>query len=129
MASVSFSAGTVIPVDWCNDVNLITYITVPNLVNGPGSIGATAKITGATGAIVASSNIATVVRNSAGNYSFTFTSNMPNANYQVVWTTNTLKSICHISAIATTGFTIIASDSATGTAGDPTSLNVSVIRV
>jgi hypothetical protein len=41
------------------------------------------KFVGSTGAITASANVSGVVRNSAGNYTITFATAMPDANYAV----------------------------------------------
>lgn len=48
--------------------------------------GAWVSFTGSTGAILAGSNIASVVRNSTGTYTITFATAMPNTNYSVLVT-------------------------------------------
>lgn len=48
--------------------------------------GAWVSFTGSTGAILAGSNIASVVRNSTGTYTITFATAMPNTNYSVMVT-------------------------------------------
>jgi hypothetical protein len=47
------------------------------------------KFVGSTGAITASANVSGVVRNSAGNYTITFATAMPDANYAVNVTAST----------------------------------------
>ncbi|CAB4131923.1 hypothetical protein UFOVP135_20 [uncultured Caudovirales phage] len=48
------------------------------------------KFLGSTGAITASGNVASVVRNSAGNYTITFSTAMVDANYAVQVTASNL---------------------------------------
>ena len=77
--------------------------------------------TGTTATIKASGNIATVVRNSVGRYTVTFTTAMADSNYAVVWggsTTNsgTYRSVPEVSAKTTTGFviTFLTANNSTG---------------
>lgn len=66
---------------------------------------------GATGAILASGNVASVVRNSIGNYTVTLAVSMPNANYSVVasHSAGTTNNGAAVSPVNASSFTIITS--------------------
>ncbi len=88
---------------------------------------------GTTAAISGSGNIASVVRNSVGNYTITFTTAMPDANYAIcaaIATVGSPSGVCLIISQSTTGFVIGTSGVAggTSTAGDPAIATLSVFR-
>jgi hypothetical protein len=89
--------------------------------------------TGTTATIKASGNIATVVRNSVGRYTVTFTTAMTDANYAVVWggsTTNsgTYRSVPEVSAKTTTGFVITFLTANNSTAADQIIVDLVIFR-
>ena len=103
--------------------------------NGPAS-DAWVSFTGSTGAILAGSNIASVVRNSTGTYTITFATAMPNTNYAVMvtprsaddtkmWTGQETSASAH----STTAITVsVRSATAAGASAlaDPTSCSVTI---
>ena len=104
-------------------------------VAGPAS-DAWVSFTGSTGAILAGSNIASVVRNSTGAYTITFATAMPNTNYAVMvtprsaddtkmWTGQETSASAH----STTAITVsVSSATAAGASAlaDPTSCSVTI---
>ena len=92
------------------------------------------SFTGSTGAIRASSGVASVTRNSAGNYTITFTADlMPDANYASLAFASQATSgtgICNLSLVsqATASCTIVAQTEYYGAGFDPAIVNMSFMR-
>lgn len=96
-------------------------------------IRAWVNLVGATGAINAQGNIATVIRTSTGSYNITFTTPMPDSNYivNIGWgrAPNGNVQVGYISNVIpkdTTGFSVCFN--AGGTAFDPSEVGITVIR-
>ena len=100
----------------------------------PSPVKAWVSFTGSTGAIRASSGVASVTRNSAGNYTITFTAGlMPDANYASLAFASQQNSgtgICNLSLVsqATASCRIVAQSEYYGAAFDPAIVNMSFMR-
>jgi len=100
----------------------------------PSPVKAWVSLTGSTGAIRASSGVASVTRNSAGNYTITFTADlMPDANYASLAFASQQTSgtgICNLSLIsqATASCRIVAQAEYSGAPFDPAIVNMSFMR-
>jgi hypothetical protein len=84
------------------------------------------SFTGATGAILASYNVSGVVRNSAGNYTVSFTTAFSSAHY-VCFGSSDLAATSNIvlnNTKAAGSVSIRAQNTANGTQGDPTTVDV-----
>ncbi len=97
-------------------------------------VRAWASYNGITESLNASGNIASVVRNSTGNYTFTFTTAMPDANYSLIVSisqenTATSHGVSYIVSQSTTAFEIsIYNPNNSGDTMNKGIINVSVIR-
>lgn len=92
-----------------------TIVTPSQVQNHPGTAKAWVIFTGAAGAIVGSYNVASVTRNSAGNYTVTFTTAFANTNYAVVAANGgTSTGSCLVSSRAT-GSCVVQSFTTDGT--------------
>tara|TARA_R110002153_G_scaffold40871_5_gene116787 strand:- start:2276 stop:3325 length:1050 start_codon:yes stop_codon:yes gene_type:complete len=100
----------------------------------PSPVKAWVSFTGSTGAIRASSGVASVTRNSAGNYTITFTAGlMSDANYASLAFASQQTSgtgICNLSLVsqATASCRIVAQSEYYGAAFDPAIVNMSFMR-
>lgn len=115
--------------------NLWSWISgkVLSLFNAGGSAPVYAcrawvNFAGATGAILASGNVANVVRSSTGNYTVTLTTPLPDANYSAVasHSAGTTNNGATVSPINSTSFTVITSGN--GVLADPLVVAVAVFR-
>jgi hypothetical protein len=83
-------------------------------------------IVGATGAINASYNVSSVVRNSTGNYTVNFTTTLTNANYSIVTGCGVTATTTAYSLNYITGSKLTTSCVVTAFAFDPTEYSVSI---
>ena len=100
----------------------------------PSPVKAWVSLTGSTGAIRASSGVASVTRNATGDYTVTFTASlMPDANYASLAFASQATSgtyICNLSLVsqATASCRIVARNEYTGSPFDPAIVNMSFMR-
>lgn len=105
--------------------------TAPAVVN---PIVAWAKFTGSTGALLASSNVSSVTRHAAGDYTVNFTSSLSDANYVVHVTTDRAGTTAPVTgqtstrAAPTTSACPVFTANTSGTFTDQGSVYVSFIR-
>ena len=113
---------------------IVSPANVKAAVEALSLVKAWVSFTGSTGAIRASSGVASVTRNSAGNYTITFTADlMPDANYASLAFASQATSgtyICNLSLVsqATASCTIVAQTEYYGAGFDPAIVNMSFMR-
>jgi hypothetical protein len=128
-----------------SDTSLATQQSIKAYVDGHGitqstgtapyyGVRAWANYNGISDTLNASGNIASVVRNSTGNYTFTFTTAMPDANYSLTISmsqenTATSHGVSYIVIQSTTAFEIsVYNPNNSGDRMNKSIINISVIR-
>lgn len=113
------------------DTLALNAVETANATNAPGSAPrffprAWASFAGATGVVAASGNVASVTRTGSGQYTVTFTTAAPNANYVMAALTNSTTGFIRFTSRAT-GSCVIETRDSGGTLVDPVTVAVSFL--